>query len=122
VRVGTPPSIAAGPVPWGVPAAVALDAEAPGPVDELLRRAARRPVVAQVRDAHRHPVVLRLLDRLAANGPLVVVEWGWPGPRPHQWPSSAVRVCAFGTSLPGHAAVLELLGSHGYDALGEECG
>jgi beta-N-acetylhexosaminidase len=108
LTVVTEPSVAVGAVPWGLPADLVVtspDLRA----DELVAGAAGRPVVLQVRDGHRHPAVSQLVDALGAVSRVVVVEWGWPGP----WPGSP-RVCAFGSSTPGHAAVLALLEEHGY--------
>lgn len=98
LRIDAPANIAAGPVPWGLP------------VDHGRRPGATRPVVAQVRDAHRHPHVRAELARLAAAGPMVVVEYGWPAPLDLDVP----RICTRGASLPSTAAVAEVLRAAGW--------
>jgi beta-N-acetylhexosaminidase len=98
-RIDTPPSIAVGEVPWGLPAEVVG-------VDALL--GTHRPVVLQVRDAHRHRDVMALVDRLGPSA--LVVEYGWPGP----WASACARVCTFGASVPAREAVAALLLEKGW--------
>jgi beta-N-acetylhexosaminidase len=108
VRVETAPSIAVGSVPWGLPAELVIDPADPSLVDSLLRAAAARPVVLQVREAHRHEAVRSLLDRLPGN--VVVLELGWPAPRTSGHP----RVCTFGASIPSRDAAAEILRERGW--------
>jgi beta-N-acetylhexosaminidase len=87
-----------GTVPWGIPCeAVPATSFAPNV-----------PVILQTRDAHRHPAVLELIEQLPR--PVVVVDYGWPGP----WPLPAPRISTHGASLPAQAAVAELLQSRGW--------
>jgi beta-N-acetylhexosaminidase len=105
VSVATAANIAVGEVPWGLPPDRVISPEAPDVPGY-------GPVVLQVRDAHRRPEVGSLLARLAAGGrPVVVVEWGWPGPHAGTMP----RICTHGYSRPGAAAVTELLRKAGWD-------
>lgn len=99
VRVETEPNIAVGVVPWGLPGPVV----APGFTTD-------RPVVVQARDAHRHPATLSLLVELAARGPVVLVDYGWPAPLPVAVP----RVVTHGGSQPSNAVVDELLRARGW--------
>ena len=103
VSMQTEPNIAVGVVPWGLPAEPAPTADA------LLATAAGRPVVVQARDAHRHAETLALLRDLAAAGPVVLVEWGWPAPV-----DVPVRVVTHGSSRPAVRAVEELLRGQGW--------
>ncbi|MEV8567205.1 glycoside hydrolase family 3 protein [Streptomyces sp. NPDC051322] len=92
--------------PWGI--AVELTALLPGTetgtydagssVDEVLRAAAARRIVAVVRDVHRHPWMAAALDGLLAARPdTVVVEMGVPRAAPrgslHIATHGAARVC-----------------------------
>ncbi len=104
VTVETEPNIAVGEVPWGLPA------EPAGGVAALLARSAGRSFVVQARDAHRHPATLALLSGLAETVPVVLVEWGWPGPVDVHM----VRVVTQGSSLPSARAVAELLRARGW--------
>ena len=106
-RIDSVPSIAVGPVPWGLPTDLAIDAGDPTAVDRLL--GAGRPLVLQVRDAHRSA---ETADLIAKVEPDVVVEWGWPGPAG----SPAPRICTHGTSQPTYAVVRGLLASKGWRA------
>jgi beta-N-acetylhexosaminidase len=111
VTVHTPASIAVGDVPWGLPADVDVTETAPESVRQVASGSA---VVVQVRDLHRHAWAQRVVRDLAtaADGaPVVVVEWGWPG----DWPHDEPRVRTHGWSLPGAAAVTELLREKGWD-------
>ncbi|WP_295658308.1 glycoside hydrolase family 3 N-terminal domain-containing protein [uncultured Nocardioides sp.] len=100
VTVDTEPNIAVGVVPWGLPAGPASPSAAdPG-----------RTVVVQARDAHRHPATLALLADLAMRVPVVLVEWGWPGPVD----VPLVRVVTHGSSRPARRAVEELLQARGW--------
>jgi beta-N-acetylhexosaminidase len=106
VRVDSEPSIAVGPVPWGLPTDLAVHPDDPAAVNRLLDAAS--PLVLQVRDAHRHPGTLGLVERIA---PAAVIEWGWPGP----WPGAGVpRIRTHGTSMPMYAAVRQLLAEKGW--------
>ncbi|MGQ0842423.1 glycoside hydrolase family 3 N-terminal domain-containing protein [Actinokineospora sp.] len=87
VDVEVDPTIAAGPVPWGlgphlaelVPGATLLRATDPGPLPAAVRR--HRVVVVATRDAHRHPAVRALVADLVRVADTVVhVETGAPGP------------------------------------------
>ena len=69
-----------------------------------------RPVVVQARDAHRHPETLALLADLAQRVPVVLVDYGWPGPLT----VPVVRVVTHGGSRPSYAAVEELLRARGW--------
>ena len=75
-------------------------------------RATGPPLVVQVRDAHRRPEVRALLAALEeSDRSVVVVEWGWPGPRVGGLP----RICTHGCSAPGADAVRALLRAAGWD-------
>jgi beta-N-acetylhexosaminidase len=101
VSIETAANIAVGDVPWGLVPDVVVR-----PGDEL---PAGRPLIVQVRDAHRRPDVGAMLD--TSDDTIVVVEWGWPGPR-H---GSLARICTRGYSRPGAEAVTELLRKAGWD-------
>ena len=106
VSIATRANIAVGDAAWGLPADECLDPSGPD-----RRLAGAGPLVVQVRDAHRRPEVGALVGDLAATRPVVVVEWGWPGP----YDDRAPRICTRGSSLPAVAAVRELLASAGWD-------
>ena len=97
-RIDATPNIAVGAVPWGLPLSASLPTAA--------------PVVVQVRDAHRHPRVLERLSDLAAAGPVVVIEYGWPAPLDLDLP----RICTRGASRPSTAAAAEVLVAAGWSA------
>lgn len=110
VTVETPATIAVGDVAWG------LDADArvtPDDYDGWRAVADGSPLVLQVRDLHRQPWARCVVDHVVerAGVPVVVVEWGWPGP----WGSGTPRICTHGWSRPGAAAVTELLREAGWD-------
>jgi beta-N-acetylhexosaminidase len=107
VSIETEPNIAVGPVPWGLPADLAIDPSS------AFERRSDVPVVAQVREAHRHPDVLALLERLASGRTVVLLEWGWPGGLTGPI-GELPRVISFGSSLPSRAAVAELLRGAGW--------
>ena len=107
-RIESAPSIAVGPVPWGLPTELSVDPELPDAVHRLLDSG---PLVLQTRDAHRSAATVALLDKVASATALVV-EWGWPGPPV----SAAPRICTHGTSLPAYSVVAELLASAGWRA------
>ncbi|MEU6138139.1 glycoside hydrolase family 3 N-terminal domain-containing protein [Nocardioides sp. NPDC047086] len=103
VTVDTEANIAVGDVPWGLPPDLVIR---PGdPLPEL----PDAPLIVQVRDAHRRPEVGRTVAELP--GAAVLVEWGWPGAydRP-----GLPRLCPQGFSLPGVAAVTEVLRRSGW--------
>jgi len=115
LRVDTEPNIAVGDVPWGLAADVVVDPAAADPLAGLLAADATALVV-QVRDAHRQPAVMAVVGALvgrsgAGDRPVVVVEWGWPGPAADDTP----RVCSHGVSQPSQHAVAEVLRQAGWD-------
>ena len=103
VSVETEANIAVGAGRWGVAPEVVVAAGAALPTG---------PVVVQVRDAHRRPDVAAALA--AHPGPLVVVEWGWPGPRTGWQDAPHARICTRGNGQPSIAAVEELLREAGW--------
>jgi beta-N-acetylhexosaminidase len=113
IDVETAPSIAAGPMPWG------LGSYLPGLVPgtrairttdraEILAAAqAAGKVVVVTREAHRHPAVRELLDAL--NGvDLIHVETGAPGADPGSRP----RIDTFSGSRVSMIAAAEYLATH----------
>lgn len=110
VRADSPPTIAVGDVPWGVPTPYVVDPAAPDAVRRLEELREGAPIVLQVRDAHRRPEVERLVTTLGPGD--LVVELGWPGP----WCPPAPRVSGYGASLPVVDAVADLLRSRGWQA------
>lgn len=110
VTVETPATIAVGEVPWGLDADVRIT---PDDYDAWRAVADGAPLVLQVRDLHRQPWARCVVDHVAARteGPVVVVEWGWPGP----WESGPPRIRTHGWSRPGADAVTELLREAGWD-------
>ncbi|GGR45849.1 sugar hydrolase [Nocardioides luteus] len=102
VTVDTAANIAVGDVPWGISPDLVLR---PGdPLPDL----PDVPLVVQVRDAHRRPEVARIVADLP--GVAVLVEWGWPG----AYDPGVPRLCPQGYSLPGVAAVTEVLRRSGW--------
>lgn len=103
VSVATEANIAVGEGRWGVDADLVVsegDALPDG------------PVVVQVRDGHRRPGVAAMLA--AATGPVLVVEWGWPGPRTGWADAPHARVCTQGNGRPSIAAVEEIMREAGW--------
>jgi beta-N-acetylhexosaminidase len=104
-------NVAAGRVPWGLPAqgrllggAPAVDLVEGAPLPEL---DPERPVVALVRGGHRYAWVVAGLTALARRRPdLVVVELGWPGP--DRLPGRTV-VHTYGASAVSAEALDDLL-------------
>lgn len=103
VSVATEANIAVGVGRWGI------DPEVTVQEGEALPDG---PVVVQVRDAHRRPGVAAMLA--AASGPVVVVEWGWPGPRTGWEGTAHARLCTRGNGRPSIAAVEEILREAGW--------
>ncbi|WP_408896604.1 glycoside hydrolase family 3 N-terminal domain-containing protein [Nocardioides sp. R1-1] len=102
VTIATEANIAVGAGRWG------LHPEVVVPAGEALPSG---PLVVQVRDAHRYDDVAAALA--AHAGPLVVVEWGWPGPRTGWESAPHPRICTRGNGQPSIAAVSEILGEAG---------
>ncbi len=106
VSVAGRANIAIGESAWGMPADGVIEAGTAGDVP-----GGHGPLVVQVRDAHRRADVGALLWELEARRPVVVVEWGWPGP----YDARSPRICTRGSSLPAVVAVRDLLRSAGWD-------
>ncbi|MGH3465494.1 MAG: glycoside hydrolase family 3 protein [Kribbellaceae bacterium] len=111
VEVDTPPSIAAGPVPWGVgswlsEAEVVRVAAARADANALLTRAGGRSLVVVVKDAHRHPDSRALVSALVLARPdATVIEMGLP-----IWqPDSAAYIATYGAARANTQAAIELL-------------
>ncbi len=104
VSVATEANIAVGVGRWGLSPDVVVSAGDALPAG---------PVVVQVRDAHRRPEVAAMLA--AARGPVLVVEWGWPGPRTGWEQAPHARVCTRGSSRPAITAVEELVEKAGWE-------
>lgn len=104
VTVDTEANIAVGDVPWGLPPDVRLR---PG---EPLPDLPDGPLIVQVRDAHRRPDVGQTVAEL--RDAAVLVEWGWPGTYDGR---RLPRLCPQGFSLPGVAAVTDVLRRSGWD-------
>jgi beta-glucosidase-like glycosyl hydrolase len=110
VELQAPSNIAVGPVPWGFgpwsPDAVPVDAETADP-DELLARAAGRPLVIVVRDAHRYAGHRALVTTLLSARPdAVLVEMGLPVWRPE----TAAYLATYGATRANARAAAEVLG------------
>lgn len=103
VSIATEANIAVGEGRWGVDADLVV-AEGDTLPDG--------PVVVQVRDGHRRPGVTAMLA--AATGPVLVVEWGWPGPRTGWADTAHARVCTRGNGRPSIAAVEEIMREAGW--------
>ncbi|MBM0238203.1 glycoside hydrolase family 3 protein [Micromonospora sp. ATA32] len=111
-------TIAEGRVPWGLgphlanveQVGVVAAETAPATLREL---AAGRPIVLVGRHLHRLPGGAELVDALAAEHPVTVVEMGWPG----RWRPTGVRafVATYGASHANGRAAAELLGLTGAD-------
>ncbi|MBM7773561.1 beta-N-acetylhexosaminidase [Actinokineospora baliensis] len=113
VDVEVEPTIAAGPVPWGLgphlvellPGTRALRVTAAEP-GELFELARGREVVVTTRDAHRHPAVLELVAGLVRAATAVVhVETGTPGPEL----GALGRIDTFGGSRSSLRAAAEVI-------------
>lgn len=70
------------------------------------------PLVVQVRDGHRRPGVAAMLA--SVRGPVVVVEWGWPGARVGWEDAPHARLCTRGNGRPSIAAVEQILREAGW--------
>lgn len=103
VSIATEANIAVGEGRWGV------DADLVVTEGDALPHG---PVVVQVRDGHRRPEVAAMLA--AATGPVLVVEWGWPGPRTGWAGTGHARVCTRGNGQASITAVEEILGEAGW--------
>jgi beta-N-acetylhexosaminidase len=113
VRLLSGANVAAGRVPWGLPAGGRLLAGSPtldvAEGDPLPELDPDRPVVALVRGGHRYAWVVAALTTLARRRPdLVVVELGWPSPDRlpgrtvvHSYGASAVSARALDDRLSG---------------------
>ncbi|GGS55590.1 beta-N-acetylhexosaminidase [Actinokineospora fastidiosa] len=106
------PTIAAGPVPWGlgphlselVPETTVLRVDAAEPADALAAARTAAGVVIVTRDAHRHPAVRALVAELVHTNPVTVhVETGVPGPDL----GASARIDTFGASRPSLRAAAE---------------
>lgn len=111
IEIDTPPSIAAGDVPWGV-APWLPDAEVlrvrptEADADALLLRATGRSLVVVLRDAHRHTDAKALISTLIAARPdACVIEMGLPVWRP----DSAAYIATYGAARANTQAAVELL-------------
>ncbi|MGI5213504.1 glycoside hydrolase family 3 N-terminal domain-containing protein [Plantactinospora sp. CA-290183] len=109
-------TIAEGRVPWGLGPhlngteqlrVVAADTDA----GALRARAAGRPIVLVGRHLHRLPGAAELVESLAGEHPVTVVEMGWPSP----WRPAGVRafVTTYGASHANGRAAAEALGLAG---------
>ncbi|GAA3993893.1 glycoside hydrolase family 3 N-terminal domain-containing protein [Allokutzneria multivorans] len=117
IDVEVAPTIAAGPVPWGLGphlAELIPGTEVLRSSGELPPVSSDRPVVVVTRDAHRHPEARDLVLSLSKIGlDLVHVETGVPGPDL----GSAARIDTHGGSYVSLRAAAELLAAH---AAGED--
>jgi len=113
VELAATSTIAEGRVPWGLGPHVdgreqlRVVATTTTP-DELLARAADRPIVIVARHAHRLAGATELVEALAARHPVTVVEMGWPS----RWrPASAKAfVTTYGASHANGRAAADVLG------------
>lgn len=103
VSIATEANIAVGAGRWGVDADLVVSESDPLPGG---------PVVVQVRDGHRRPGVAAMLA--GAAGPVLVVEWGWPGPRTGWESAPHARVCTRGNGRPSIAAVEAIMREAGW--------
>ena len=105
-------SIAEGRVPWGLRphlgSAEQIEVVAAGETPEsVAARAGSRPIVVVGRRIHSSPAARTLVEKLAADRPVGVVEMGWPSP----WRPAGVRafVVTHGASLANGRAAAEAL-------------
>ncbi|WP_433297262.1 glycoside hydrolase family 3 N-terminal domain-containing protein [Actinoplanes sp. CA-030573] len=106
-------SIAEGRVPWGLrphlngTEQIDVVAASASPTD-LAAHASGRPIVVVGRHVHRSPDSRSLIETLAADHPVAVVEMGWPS----AWRPAGCRafVTTHGSSLANGRAAAEALG------------
>ena len=112
VQITSESSIAVGSVPWGLlPHAGGSEhlRVSPGANPaQVLHCAGARPIVLVGRDLHRTPGAQALVEALAAEHPVVVVEMGWPSP----WRPVGARafVRTYGASHANGWAAARMLG------------
>jgi beta-N-acetylhexosaminidase len=106
-------SIAEGRVPWGLAPHLANAEEievvaAETTMESITERAGSRPIVVVGRRIHSSPAARTLVEKLAADRPVGVVEMGWPS----SWRPSGVHafVVTHGASLANSRAAAEALG------------
>ncbi|MEV4279741.1 glycoside hydrolase family 3 N-terminal domain-containing protein [Actinoplanes xinjiangensis] len=109
-------SIAEGKVPWGLAPHLASTEEievvaADATVESITERAGDRPIVLVGRRLHNSPAARTLIEKLAAERPVGVVEMGWPS----AWRPAGVDafVITHGASLANSHAAAEALGLTG---------
>jgi beta-N-acetylhexosaminidase len=109
-------SIAEGRVPWGLAPHLATAEEievvaAETTTESITERAGDRPIVLVGRRLHNSPAARALIEKLAADRPVGVVEMGWPSP----WRPTGVDafVITHGASLANSRAAAEALGLTG---------
>ncbi|WIM95576.1 glycoside hydrolase family 3 N-terminal domain-containing protein [Actinoplanes oblitus] len=113
VQLSSGYSIAEGKVPWGLRPfageAEQIDVPAAGTTaDELIERAAGRPIVLVGRRVHQSPASRELAEKLAATWPTAIVEMGWPS----TWRPQEARafLVTHGASLASSRAAAEAMG------------
>jgi beta-N-acetylhexosaminidase len=106
-------SIAEGRVPWGLAPHLASAEEievvaAETTMESITERAGSRPIVVVGRRIHSSPAARTLIEKLATDRPVGVVEMGWPS----SWRPSGVHafVVTHGASLANSRAAAEALG------------
>ncbi|GIE79777.1 hypothetical protein Aph02nite_57270 [Actinoplanes philippinensis] len=106
-------SIAEGKVPWGLAPHLATAEEievvaADATVESITERAGDRPIVVVGRRLHNSPAARTLIEKLAADRPVGVVEMGWPS----AWRPTGVDafVITHGAALANSRAAAEALG------------
>jgi beta-N-acetylhexosaminidase len=113
VQLESASTIAEGRVPWGLgphlngTEQVRVVAAEASP-DALRQLAGARPMVLVGRHTHRNPAARALVEKLAANHAVAVVEMGWPS----SWRPEAARafVTTYGASHANGRAATEALG------------
>ncbi|GIE27463.1 beta-N-acetylhexosaminidase [Actinoplanes italicus] len=106
-------SIAEGKVPWGLAPHLANAEEievvaAETTAESITERAGDRPIVVVGRRIHSSPAARTLVEKLAIDRPIGVVEMGWPS----SWRPAGVQafVVTHGASLANSRAAAEALG------------
>jgi beta-N-acetylhexosaminidase len=106
-------SIAEGKVPWGLAPHLATAQEievvaAETTVESITERAGDRPIVLVGRRIHNSPAARTLVEKLAIDRPVGVVEMGWPS----SWRPAGVHafIVTHGASLANSRAAAEALG------------